>query len=231
MGKKEKILLAEDDYNFGSVLKSYLELNDYEVVLKTDGTSGLACILKNTFDLCIIDVMMPNMDGFVLGREIKKSQPEMPFIYLTAKTLKSDILEGFKIGAEDYITKPFDTDVLIFKIKAILKRKTPLLEKPDLPEEFRLGKYLFNFRHRTLSNDNKRQNLSPKEACLLRLLCLHKNDVLSREVALTQIWGEDNYFTTRSMDVFITRLRKYLKEDTAIEILNVHGNGFRMMAP
>jgi two-component system OmpR family response regulator len=225
---KERILLVEDDLNFGSVLRSYLELNDYEVVLKNDGIQGLQAFRKEHFHLCVIDVMLPNMDGFTLAKEIKNTNPAVPFIFLTAKTLKADIIEGFKIGAYDYVTKPFDTDVLLLKIKAILKAKTPAIAVNDEPEEFAVGKYLFNYKFRTIKLGNAEQVLSPKEAKLLRMLCLNINKVLSRECALTAIWGEESYFTTRSMDVYITKLRKYLKDDSSIEIINIHGNGFRL---
>lgn len=226
--QKERILLVEDDINFGSVLKSYLELNEYEVVLKTDGVQGLNAFRREPFNLCIIDVMLPNMDGFTLAKEVKISNPSVPFVFLTAKTLKKDIIEGFKIGAYDYITKPFDTDVLLLKIKAILKvglpHSNPIVEQ----DEYRIGKYIFNCKFRTISFDSKEQVLSPKEAKLLHLLCINKNKVLSRECALTTLWGEESYFTTRSMDVYITKLRKYLKDDSSIEIINIHGNGFRL---
>ncbi len=226
--QKERILLVEDDLNFGSVLRSYLELNEYEVVLKNDGIQGLNAFRKELFNLCIIDVMLPNMDGFTLAKEIKISNPSVPFIFLTAKTLKADIIEGFKIGAYDYVTKPFDTDVLLLKIKAILKANLPHVSLSVEPDEFRIGKYFFNYKFRTIYLNGNEQVLSPKEAKLLRMLCINKNKVLSRECALTTIWGEESYFTTRSMDVYITKLRKYLKDDETIEIVNIHGNGFRL---
>ena len=229
MDIKERILLVEDDINFGSVLKSYLELNDYDVVLKTDGASGYSTFKNEKFDLCILDVNMPNMDGFSLASEIKKINNTVPFIFLTAKTLKKDMMEGYQLGAEDYITKPFDTDILLYKIKAIIKRKVSNSVKEDITNEFRIGKYLFNYKLRIIYSDNNEQSLSPKEAELLKLLCLNINSVLLREQALIKIWGEENYFTTRSMDVYITKLRKYLKDDESVEIINIHGNGFRLL--
>ena len=224
----DKILLAEDDLNFGSVLKSYLELNDYAVSLRTDGASALQLFRRERFDLCILDVMLPEMDGFSLAREIRKTNPQTPFIFLTAKTLKADVVEGFRTGADDYITKPFDTEVLLFKLRAILKRNQSMQGPAELPDELRIGKYLFRYKRRTLSLGEQATNLSPREAELLRMLCLHRNDVLKREDALNQIWGDNSYFTARSMDVFITKLRKYLRDDPDIEIITIHGNGFML---
>lgn len=221
-------MLVEDDINFGSVLKSYLELNEFEVVHKTDGILGLSAFKKEMFNLCIIDVMLPNMDGFKFANEISNCSSQAPFIFLTAKTLKADIIEGFKAGAYDYITKPFDTDVLLYKIRAILKAKYPCIASSCEPEHFKIGKYTFNYKFRTICINNTEQVLSPKEAKLLQLLCININNVLSREQALTTIWGNDNYFTTRSMDVYITKLRKYLRNDEQVEIVNIHGNGYRL---
>jgi len=229
MSKRVKILLVEDDPNFGSIMKSYLELNDYEVVLKTDGKQGLSAFKSELFELCILDVMMPEMDGFTLAKEIKKSNSDIPFIFLTAKTLKEDMLEGFRTGADDYITKPFDSEVLLYKLKAILKRKNQLDENESDLQEFQVGRLHFNFLLRTLSRDKQVQQLSPKEAKLLKMLCTAKDGILLRKDALEKIWGADNYFNGRSMDVFIARLRKYLREDPSIEIVNIHGNGFRFI--
>ncbi|MDP4282303.1 MAG: response regulator transcription factor [Bacteroidota bacterium] len=228
MTKKFRILLAEDDPNFGSILKSYLELNDYEVVLKADGRQGLSAFYDQTFDLCILDIMMPEMDGFTLAKEIRKHNDNIPLIFLTAKTLKEDILEGFRIGADDYLTKPFDSEVLLYKIQAILKRHAT--EKETLEEPvFTIGKFTFHTRLRTLESEKQSFILSPKEADLLKLFCSSPDGILSRKTALTKIWGQEDYFTARSMDVFLSRLRKYFKSDTDIEILNIHGNGFRMI--
>lgn len=229
MSKRIKILLVEDDPNFGSIMKSYLELNDYEVVLKTDGKQGLSAFKSESFELCILDVMMPEMDGFTLAKEIKKSNSDIPFIFLTAKTLKEDMLEGFRTGADDYITKPFDSEVLLYKLKAILKRNNQPDENGSDQQEFQVGKLQFNFPLRTLTHGKQVQQLSPKEAKLLKMLCTAKDGILLRKNALEKIWGADNYFNGRSMDVFIARLRKYLREDPSIEIVNIHGNGFRFL--
>ena len=229
MAKKTKILLVEDDPNFGSILKSYLELADYDVVLKVDGKQGLSAFKTYPFDLCILDIMMPEMDGFTLAREIKQVNDKLPLIFLTAKTLKQDILEGFKIGADDYLTKPFDSEVLLWKISAILKRNPGNLESENEVSEFTVGKFIFNHRLRTLKLTDQVQILSPKEAALLKMMCTSKEGILSRKDALMKIWNAENYFTTRSMDVFIARLRKYLKADPSIEIINIHGNGFRLL--
>lgn len=224
-----KVLLVEDDPNFGSIMKSYLELNDYLVTLRTDGKQGLETVKEDSFDICILDVMMPEMDGFTLAREIKRLHPDLPFIFLTAKSLKSDMLEGFKTGADDYVTKPFDSEVLLYKLKAILKRHTYPAEDESRLIDFQIGKFTFNFTLRTLIYGDHIQSLSPKEAKLLRMLCESKEGILLRKQALEKIWGDDNYFNGRSMDVFLARLRKYLKRDPEIEIANIHGNGFRLI--
>jgi two-component system, OmpR family, response regulator len=226
-----KILLVEDDRNFGDVLRSYLEMHDFEVNLATDGEAGLQEYNKGTYDLCIFDVMMPKKDGFTLAKEIREKGSVVPIIFLTAKSLKEDILEGFKIGADDYITKPFNSEELLYRIMAILKRATKPVEVKEDPKEYILGEYHFNYPLRILSykNGEYEEKLSPKEAHLLKMFCLAKNDVLERSEALKKIWGEDNYFTARSMDVFVTKLRKYLSKDEMIEIANIHGNGFRLI--
>lgn len=226
---KPKILLCEDDTNLGMVLKNYLELNDYEVILERDGRLGLAAFQREKFDICLLDVMMPNMDGFALAEEIRDINPDVPLFFLSAKTMKDDIIQGYKLGADDYITKPFDSEVLLLKIKAILKRNEEM-HREEVNAEFDMGKYHFNPRLRELTIDGKVQVLSPKENELLKMLCEYKNDLLSREVALKKIWGSDTYFNGRSMDVYIAKLRKYLKEDNTIEIVNIHGNGFRLVA-
>ncbi len=225
---KPKILLCEDDTNLGMVLKNYLELNDYEVVLERDGRLGLAAFQREKFDICLLDVMMPNMDGFTVAEEIRDINPDVPLFFLSAKTMKDDIIQGYKLGADDYITKPFDSDVLLLKIKAILKRNEEL-HKEEANAEFDLGKYHFNPRLRELVVNGKTQTLSPKENELLKMLSEYKNDLLPREAALKKIWGSDTYFNGRSMDVYIAKLRKYLKEDEKLEIVNIHGNGFRLV--
>jgi DNA-binding response OmpR family regulator len=228
--KKYKILLCEDDTNLGMVLKNYLELTDYDVTLERDGRLGLAAFQREKFDICLLDVMMPNMDGFTLGEAIRDVDPDMPLFFLSAKTMKEDIIQGYKLGADDYITKPFDSEVLLLKIKAILKRSE---EENKINDniEFDLGSYHFNPRLRELKIGATVHVLSPKENELLKMLAEHKNDLLQRDKALKKIWGSDTYFNGRSMDVYIAKLRKYLKEDTQIEIVNIHGNGFRLVAP
>ncbi len=226
---KPKILLCEDDTNLGMVLKNYLELNDYDVTLERDGRLGLAAFQREKFDICLLDVMMPNMDGFTVAEEIRDVDPDMPLFFISAKTMKEDIIQGYKLGADDYITKPFDSEVLLHKIKAILKRNEEL-HREEANAEYDLGKFHFNPRLRQLTAENT-QVLSPKENELLKMLCEYKNDLLPREVALKKIWGSDTYFNGRSMDVYIAKLRKYLKDDTTIEIVNIHGNGFRLVAP
>lgn len=226
---KPKILLCEDDPNLGMVLKNYLELNDYDVILERDGRLGLAAFQRERFDLCLLDVMMPHMDGFTLAEEIRDINPDVPLFFLSAKTMKEDIIQGYKLGADDYITKPFDSEVLLLKIRAILKRNEEL-NKEIANVEYDLGNYHFNPKLRELSVNGKTQTLSPKENELLKMLAEYKNDLLPREIALKKIWGSDTYFNGRSMDVYIAKLRKYLKEDPAIEIVNIHGNGFRLVA-
>ena len=230
----QKILLVEDDPNFGDVLRSYLEMNDYDVTLATDGVAGLEAYRKDTFDLCIFDVMMPKKDGFTLAKDIREKDSDIPIIFLTAKTMKEDVLQGFKIGADDYISKPFNSEELLYRIEAIMKRSQAKPDPKDEVKEFEIGQYHFNFPLRILTytdaaGEESKDKLSPKEAQLLRLFCLRVNDILPRSEALTKIWNEDNYFTARSMDVFVTKLRKYLKADTNIEIVNIHGNGFQLL--
>ena len=226
----KKILIVEDDYNFGSILKDYLTLNSYKVVLATNGRDGYNKCFSDDFDLCILDVMMPYKDGFTLGKEIREKKEDLPIFFLTAKTLKEDVLRGFKIGADDYLTKPFDSEVLLAKIKAILKGRN-LIKVPEVEEFlFEIGKYNFNSKLRLLSyQSNDSIKLSPKESQLLRLLILYKNDLLPRSIALSKIWRDETYFTSRSMDVYIAKLRKILGDDKNIEILNVHGEGFRLI--
>lgn len=225
---KTKILLVEDDSNFGNVLKNYLELNDYDVTLERDGRLGLAAFQREKFDMCLLDIMMPNMDGFTLAESIRDVDPDVPLFFLSAKTMKEDIISGYKLGADDYITKPFDSEVLLMKIKAILKRNEEAKTESE-NTEFDLGAYHFNPKLRQLTKGNSSHTLSPKESDLLRMLCEYKNDLLPREKALKKIWGSDTYFNGRSMDVYIAKLRKYLKEETKVEIVNIHGNGFRLV--
>ncbi len=229
-----KILLVEDDRNFGDVLRSYLEMHGYDVDLAIDGIDGFEQYRRGQYDLCILDVMMPRKDGFSLAKDIRSKSNEIPIIFLTAKTLKEDVLEGFRIGADDYVTKPFNSEELLYRVQAILKRSLKKVDPEDDTVEFNIGIYNFNFPLRILytkeNNEiNEKIKLSPKEALLLKMFCQHRNQILPRSEALSKIWGEDNYFTARSMDVFVTKLRKYLAKDTNIEIINIHGNGFRMI--
>ena len=224
-----KVLLVEDDLNFGAILKSYLELNDYIVTWVDDGSQAVDTFSGDKFRLCILDVMLPHVDGFSIARKIRQLEPGIPLIFLTAKTLKADILEGFRIGADDYITKPFDSEVLLYKMKAILKRHGEGTPKKEEPRMFQIGLYTFDHFLRVIKAGEESRKISPKEAELLKMLCLNINDVVPREVALKTIWGDDNYFTTRSMDVFITKLRKYLNKDSKVEIENIHGTGYRLL--
>lgn len=224
MEKQLHIFLVEDDLSFGAVLKSYLELNEYQVTWIDDGKNAVEAFRKDKYQICILDVMLPNVDGFTIGTEIRKADKDIPMVFLTAKTLKEDILKGYNIGADDYITKPFDTEVLLCKIQAIVKRQSVQEYKEDV--NYDIGSYRFDSRLRTITRDGTTQKLSPKESDLLKLLCQNKNELLSRETALRKIWGEDGYFTARSMDVFVTKLRKFLKDDKDIEIRNIHGSGF-----
>jgi DNA-binding response OmpR family regulator len=223
------ILLVEDDPNFGAVLRDYLQLNDYQVSLCSNGHTGINTFRNGQFDICILDVMMPEKDGFTLAEEIRTLNKSVPLFFLTAKSMKQDMIQGFQLGADDYITKPFDAEVLLFKIKAILNRVDQHDQGPAATQ-FQIGSYHFDNSIRILTGpDGKTNTLSPKEAELLRMLASHRNKVLSRSEALTRIWKEDNYFTSRSMDVYVTKLRKYLQKDPNIEIVNIHGNGFRLV--
>ena len=226
----KKILLVEDDPNFGIVLKDYLSISNYDVTHAKDGLEGLIEFKNNDYDLCILDVMMPRKDGFSLAEDIRKTNKEIPIIFLTAKTMKEDILRGYQVGADDYLNKPFDSEVLLYKINAILQRKDTGKEAEDELFEFKIGNFFLNSKLRQLSfKGNDPIKLSPKENKLLKMLALYKNDLMPRELALTKIWRDDNYFTSRSMDVYIAKLRKYLKEDATVEIINIHGEGFRLV--
>ena len=228
MEKATQILLVEDDPNFGAVLRDYLELHDFDVVLAKDGQQGLQAFKGLDPDLCILDVMMPYKDGFTLAGEIKEISPEMPLIFLTAKSLKEDMLRGYQVGADDYIVKPFDSEVLLYKIKAVLSRKGQATEDEE-QVEFEIGSYLFNSETRTLSHSEATYTLSPKEGALLGLLVRNKNHLVSRSEALKKIWKDENYFTGRSMDVYVAKLRKHLKHDEDVAIINVHSEGFRLV--
>ncbi|MGB0777845.1 MAG: response regulator transcription factor [Flavobacteriaceae bacterium] len=228
--ENKKILLVEDDPNFGIVLKDYLSLNNYTVTHAKDGLEGLIMFKNDEFDLCILDVMMPRKDGFSLASDIRETNKSVPIIFLTAKTMKEDVLKGYQVGADDYLNKPFDSEVLLYKINVILQRKDNEKKVDDDRFEFEIGKYHLNSKLRYLTLEGQEpQKLSPKENKLLKLLAVHKNDLMPRELALTKIWRDDNYFTSRSMDVYIAKLRKYLKGDENVEIINIHGEGFRLV--
>lgn len=226
--QKLRILLCEDDESLGMLLREYLQAKGYDAELYPDGEAGLKAFVKGTYDMCVLDVMMPKMDGFALAQEIRQSNQEIPIIFLTAKNLKDDILEGFKIGADDYITKPFSMEELVLRMEAILRRVHGKQTKNVAV--YRIGKFIFDTKRQTLTLGDTQTKLTTKESELLILLCAHANEVLQRELALKTIWIDDNYFNARSMDVYITKLRKHLKDDPDIEINNVHGKGYRLIA-
>jgi two-component system, OmpR family, response regulator len=225
---KTKILLAEDDENLGLLLKEYLNAKGFETNLFANGELAFRDFVKNQYDICILDIMMPVKDGYTLAKEIRQIDEEIPIIFLTAKSMKEDVIEGFSIGADDYITKPFSMEELLFRIEAILKRTSSAFKTAAI-EKFEIGKYVFDVKKQTLQLDDKVIRLTTKESELLKLLCTHQNKILDRNFALKTIWLDDNYFNARSMDVYITKLRKYLKEDDSVEILNVHGKGFKLV--
>lgn len=229
MDEKLTILLCEDDENLGMLLREYLQAKGYSAELCPDGEAGYKAFLKTKFDLCVLDVMMPKKDGFALAQEIRQVNQELPIIFLTAKNLKEDIFDGFKIGADDYITKPFSMEELVFRIEAILRRVRG--KKVKETSVYKLGKFTFDTQRQILSIGETQTKLTTKESELLALLCAHANEVLQRELALKTIWIDDNYFNARSMDVYITKLRKHLKADPDIEINNVHGKGYRLIVP
>jgi len=227
----QKILLAEDDPNLGEILKDYLEVKGkFDVILCRDGEEAYSEFSKHAIDICVFDVMMPKKDGFSLGKEIRKINPDVPIIFATAKGLMEDKMEAFGLGGDDYITKPFRVEELVMRIHALLKRsKKEKFEDMAVPDKFEIGSYQFDYLSQQISRADVQQKLSTKEAELLRMLCLKKNDVLTREEALLQIWNDDNYFNGRSMDVFLSKLRKYLREDPHVEIVNVHGKGYKLL--
>ncbi len=223
-----KILLAEDDSNLGGLLRTYLSAKNYETTLFVNGRSAFEGFSADSYDLCILDIMMPEMDGLTLAREIRKTNPSIPVIFLTAKSQKDDIIEGFISGADDYITKPFSMEELLYRIEAIMRRtNTGPAAKPENP--FTIGGYTFDSVKQILSYRDQSIKLTTKESELLELLCRHNNEILERNYALKSIWIDDNYFNARSMDVYITRLRKYFKKDPSVKILNVHGRGYKLI--
>ncbi len=229
--KQKKVLLVEDDPNLGLILQDYLQLKGkYEVVLATDGDLGFKAFTKERFDICILDVMMPKKDGFTLGKDIRKINPDVPIIFATAKAMMEDKSEAFNLGGDDYITKPFRIEELLLRINALLKRTVNQEKNTSVEiDKFEIGDYLFDYHNQVIRRDDAQQKVSTKEAELLRLLCIKKNTVLTREEALLSIWHDDNYFNGRSMDVFLSKIRKYLKDDPKVEILNVHGKGYKLI--
>ncbi len=223
------ILLCEDEESLGMLVREYLQAKGYEAELYLDGEAGYRAFMKSKFDMCLLDVMMPKMDGFTLAKEIRLVNADVPIIFLTAKNLKEDILEGFKLGGDDYLTKPFSMDELVYRMEAILRRvKVKTMRNVT---RYQLGKFLFDTQRSVLINGDEQTKLTTKECELLTMLCVHANQVLERELALKTIWIDDNYFNARSMDVYITKLRKHLKDDPTVEINNVHGKGYRLIVP
>ena len=229
MDENLRILLCEDDENLGMLLREYLQAKGYNTDLCPDGEAGYRAFLKTHYDICVLDVMMPKKDGFQLAKEIRQSNTDIPIIFLTARQMKEDILEGFKIGADDYITKPFSMEELVFRIEAILRRVRG--EKSKESTLYHIGKFTFDTQKQLLTLGERQTKLTTKENELLALLCSHANEILQRDFALKTIWIDDNYFNARSMDVYITKLRKHLKDDEQIEIINIHGKGYKLITP
>jgi DNA-binding response OmpR family regulator len=229
--KELKVLLAEDDKNLGAVLKAYLEAKGYNTTLSINGKEAFDIFNKKKFDFCIVDVMMPVKDGFTLAQEIRKLDKHIPILFLTAKSLQEDKIRGFEIGGDDYLTKPFSMEELLMRMKAILRRINEGNDPETKSTIYKLGKLVFDYNRQLLHTPAGDNKLTSKEAELLKLLCDSANDVLDRSVALNRIWQDDSYFNARSMDVYITKLRKYLKEDPSVELLNVHGIGFKLVLP
>ena len=226
---EKRILIVDDDDEIRDLLEFDVRASGYFVDTAKDGMEGLNKALNNTYDLILLDVMMPKKDGFTLAQEIRQANAEIPIIFLTAKTLKEDILEGFKIGADDYITKPFSMEELVFRIEAILRRVRGKKNKENTV--YHIGRFTFDTQKQLLTIDDKQTKLTTKENELLALLCSHANEILQRDFALKTIWIDDNYFNARSMDVYITKLRKHLKDDDQIEIINIHGKGYKLITP
>jgi two-component system OmpR family response regulator len=227
--KNTKVLLAEDDSNLGNLLRNYLTAKNYETILYENGSLALQAFSSGNFGLCILDIMMPEMDGLTLAKEIRLKDPNVPIIFLTAKNQKEDVIEGFKYGGDDYITKPFSMEELLYRIEAILRRSVNTVIKKK-ENSYVIGDYTFDPLKQILAHKNQSIKLTTKESELLELLCIHGNEILERNYALKTIWIDDNYFNARSMDVYITRLRKYLRKDPSIKILNVHGRGYKLLS-
>jgi two-component system, OmpR family, response regulator len=225
-----RILLCEDDPNLGSLLTEYLNAKGFETTLATDGAEGLKFFKRQPFDFLILDVMMPVKDGFTLAEDVRQLDRHVPILFLTAKSMKEDTLKGFKAGADDYMTKPFSMEELVVRINAILRRSAAIPDQSDEQVDFTVGKFAFDYNSQKLKLDGEESKLTTKENELLYLLCKHKNGLLERDYALKAIWGDDNYFNGRSMDVYIAKLRKHLRKDESVEIINVHGRGFKLLA-
>lgn len=223
------ILLVEDDPNLGNLLAEYLRAKDYDVTLATDGKAGWEAYSKGRFDLLVLDVMMPLKDGFTLAREIRAKDSATPIVFLTARSMKQDTITGFGLGADDYLTKPFSMEELLLRIGAVLRRTRGVEPRVEEPDRFDLGSSSFEPKRQLLRTPAGERRLTTKESELMRLLCLNRDQVLERAVALNQVWGNDSYFSGRSMDVYIAKLRKYLRDDPHVEIINVHGKGFRLV--
>lgn len=226
---KKRILLAEDDANLGSLLRNYLQAKEYETTLFVNGKTALEHFSAGMFDLCILDIMMPEMDGLALATALRNIDSAIPVIFLTAKNQEDDIIEGFKTGADDYITKPFNMEELLYRIEAIFRRTTGPVAEVKNEELHQIGGYIFDSKRQLLNFGDQQISLTTKESELLMLLYSHRNEILERNFALKNIWIDDNYFNARSMDVYITRLRKYLKKDPEVKILNIHGKGYRLI--
>jgi two-component system, OmpR family, response regulator len=226
--EKIKILLAEDDENLGSLLREYFLAKKFDADWYRNGEEAYKNFVKRHYDICVLDIMMPIKDGYTLAKEIRLTNTDIPIIFLTAKSQKEDVLEGFKSGCDDYISKPFSMEELIYRMEAVLRR-TNKIGKINTQQVFNIGDYIFDTEKQTLKNGDQLQKLTTKETDLLKLLCLNKNSVLERNFALKAIWIDDNYFNARSMDVYIAKLRKYLKDDPSVEIINIHGKGFKLI--
>ncbi len=226
MQMKAKILLVEDDVNLGFIISDHLKTQGYEVSLCTNGVDALVSFNQNEFHLCVFDIMMPLKDGFTLAKDVRKTDQKIPILFLTAKTMTKDRIEGFKSGGDDYLTKPFSMEEFSYRVKSLLKRIDVLPEKEEAI--IKIGTYSFHVDSYLLQNENYEKKLTKKEAQILRILCKNIGQVTPREIILNAVWGQDDYFAGRSMDVFITKLRKYLKEDDAVKIENIHGIGFKL---
>ncbi|QRR02781.1 response regulator transcription factor [Dyadobacter sandarakinus] len=223
------LLLVEDDSNLGFLLQEYLTDKGFPTDLATDGQKGWQSFVDKEYDLCIFDVMMPKKDGFSLAKEVRMSGRDVPIIFLTAKSMKEDTMQGFRVGADDYVTKPFDREELLLRIEAILRRYKKQPDAQDDTGIYHIGAFTFDYSRQQLTHDDKSARLTSKESELLKLFCQNINQPISRSFALKTIWGDDSYFNARSMDVYITKLRKYLREDPSIQIMNLHGEGFKLM--